>query len=165
MDRLWSARGSAIERLRKAFHDLFGLDKSLLGSSASAVEARENSETLWKDYLGLLDAEGLNDLQHTLAQTPPILYENITTRDIGGLFLNKVLFEVESPHIPRFDLADIKPFQIARVVIYGPTYLSKSKTPKVRSNSAFSPKKLGTMVSVTPGLIAWCAIVVCLLKL
>ncbi|KAF8871315.1 hypothetical protein CPB84DRAFT_1855086 [Gymnopilus junonius] len=49
--------------------------------------------------------------------------------------------------------------QIARVVIYGLTSLNKSKTAKIRGNSAFSTKKLGSMVSITPGLIAWCAIV------
>lgn len=100
MDRLWSARGSAIERLRKVFHDLFGLNKSLLGSSASAGQARQNNKTLWKDYLGLSEPEELDNLKEKLSQTPPILFQDPTSKDVNGLFLNDVLFEVELLHIP-----------------------------------------------------------------
>ncbi|KAF8887632.1 hypothetical protein CPB84DRAFT_1946559 [Gymnopilus junonius] len=108
--QLWSARGSAILRLRSVFYNLFGLDKSLLGSSANAGEARQDNETLWKHYLGLSDPEELDNLKEKLRQTPPILFRN-------------------------------------------------QLSTKIRGNSAFSTKKLGSMVSIMPGLIAWCAIV------
>jgi len=87
-------------RLRSEAHKIFGLPSALFDSKATK-EQKENSPEL-RSLLGC--SKPSDDPADILF--PPIFFKDSNTTDIGGLFLNVVLFVVGflSIQILRFSL-------------------------------------------------------------